>query len=170
MENKNIDKKINAGKILGIDPGFGRMGWAIVRRNKNNYFAEEIGCLETKSKTPYQERIRQIGEGIKDIIAKHRPETMAIERLFFTTNQKTALLVAEARGVAVYLAGVAKMPVLEYTPLEIKIAVCGYGRADKKQIQNMIKILLKLKTPPKPDDAADALAVALTAFSHQKPY
>lgn len=164
------NKKTNADKILGIDPGFGRMGWAIVRRDKNNYFAEEIGCLETKSKTPYQERIRQIGEGIEKIISKHRPEIMAIEKLFFAANQKTALRVSEARGVAVYLASVAKIPILEYTPLEIKVAVCGYGRADKKQIQNMVKILLKLKTVPKHDDATDALAAALTAFSHQKPY
>ena len=169
MQNKPF-VKTNADKILGIDPGFGRMGWAIVRRDKNDYFMEEMGCIETKSKTPYQERIRQIGEEIKKIIAKHRPETMAIEKLFFTTNQKTAFQVAEARGVAVYLAADAKMPVLEYTPLEVKTAVCGYGRADKKQIQNMVKILLKLKTAPKQDDATDALAVALTAFSYQKPY
>ncbi|MEK7596036.1 MAG: crossover junction endodeoxyribonuclease RuvC [Patescibacteria group bacterium] len=164
------NNKINANKILGIDPGFGRMGWAIVRREKNNYFTEEAGCFETNSKTPYQERIRQIGEGIEKIIAKHRPETMAIEKLFFTANQKTAIRVAEARGVAVYLAAAAGIPVLEYTPLEIKAAVCGYGKADKKQIQNMVKMLLKLKIMPKHDDATDALAVALTAFSHQRPY
>lgn len=164
------NKKTKADKILGIDPGFGRMGWAVVRRDKNNYFVEETGCLETGGQTPYPERIRQIGEGIKKIIAKYHPEAMAVEKLFFTANQKTALRVAEARGVTIYLAGDAKIPVLEYTPLEIKIAVCGYGRADKKQIQNMIKMLLKLKITPKHDDETDALATALTAFSHQKPY
>ncbi|MBI2628307.1 MAG: crossover junction endodeoxyribonuclease RuvC [Candidatus Niyogibacteria bacterium] len=157
-------------KILGIDPGFGRMGWAVVSRKKNDYLAEEMGCFETTSKTPHPERIRRIGEGIEKIISKHRPEAMAIEKLFFTTNQKTALQVAEARGIAIYLASIAKMPVLEYTPLEIKVAVCGYGKADKKQIQNMIKILLKLKAAPEHDDATDALATALTAFSYQKPY
>jgi len=160
--------KIN--KILGIDPGFGRMGWAIVSRKKNDYSAEEAGCFETKNNIPYPERIQRIGGEIEKIIVKHRPEAMAIEKLFFTANQKTALRVAEARGVIIYLASAAKIPILEYTPLEVKVAVCGYGKADKKQIQRMIQILLKLKSAPKYDDETDALAVALTAFSYQKFY
>ena len=165
-------------RILGIDPGFERLGIAVLERNtearpqgKERVIFSE--CFKTSAKLEFSERLILIGEEVRKIIKKYRPEILAIETLFFTTNQKTVMRVAEARGVVVYEASNAGLKIFEATPLQIKIAVTGYGRADKEQVMKMVKILVEIdknKTPPKTgqasDDELDAIAIALTAFAH----
>ncbi len=149
-------------RILGIDPGLGRAGWAIVDTDKGKFLAIEYGCIETSDKSSESERIKILYSELINIIKKFNPEVLSIERLFFNKNVKTALSVGQARGVII-LAGVNKGLIIEeYTPLQVKIAVTGYGRADKNQIGQMVKSNFGLKEIPKPDDAADALAIALT--------
>ncbi|MEK7647343.1 MAG: crossover junction endodeoxyribonuclease RuvC [Patescibacteria group bacterium] len=155
-------------KILGIDPGFGRLGYSVISRDGNNYAVECMGCLETYSDTEYEQRLLSIGTDVEKIIFEKKPDIVALEKIYFTKNQKTALKVAEARGIIIYLATQNKIPLMEFTPLEVKTAVCGYGKADKKQVQTMVKMLLKLKEMPKYDDTTDALAIALTAFAYHK--
>lgn len=155
-------------RILGIDPGIGRTGWGLVEVENARLKVQSFGCVETKSDLTISERLRQIYTEISKIIAKHKPDEFAIEELFFNTNAKTALIVGHARGVALLLAGQKQLSVSEYTPLQVKIALTGYGRAEKNQIGQMVKIILGLQMIPKPDDAADALAIAIThAFSRK---
>ncbi len=149
-------------KILGIDPGFGRLGYAIIEADKKNCRVIDCSCVETSPKLKYEKRLLFIAEKIKNLISENRPEAMALEKIFFTSNQKTAMQVSEVRGILIYLAASSHIPYFEYTPLEIKMALCGYGRATKDQIQKMLKILLKIEFLPKLDDASDALATALT--------
>ena len=151
-------QSVRSKKILGIDPGYGRLGWAVVEYNGKKDILIEAGCFETDSKLTHKERLGLIGQHVKNILKKHEPEALAIEKLFFYSNQKTALAVSEVRGLVTYLAG--SRAVHEFTPAQVKQSVCGYGKADKKQIQKMIMLLLGLKEPPKPDDTADAIAVA----------
>lgn len=148
--------------ILGIDPGFHRLGWAIIKKQEADFNVLAFSLIETKSGTDYQKRVLEIGEKLNTVIKKHRPETVAIEKLFFTKNQKTALKVAEIKGIVIYLAAKAGIPCFEFTPLEVKSAICGYGKADKKQIQNMLKLTLKNFSLPPSDDICDAIAVGLT--------
>lgn len=148
--------------ILGIDPGYGRLGCAILKKEKGQEKLLDYACLETSSKTEHPERILKIASGVEKIIKKYRPNILAIEKLYFNTNQKTALKVSEIKGIIIYLALKNKMKIFEYTPLQIKTAVCGYGKAPKEQIQKMINLILKLKKPIKQDDAADAVALCLT--------
>ncbi|MBI5045603.1 MAG: crossover junction endodeoxyribonuclease RuvC [Candidatus Niyogibacteria bacterium] len=155
-------------KILGIDPGFGRLGYSVISREGNNYIVECLGCLETYNNTAYEKRLLAIGSGIKKIIREQNPDAIALEKIYFTKNQKTAFKVAEARGILIYLAAQNKIPLMEFAPLEVKTAICGYGKADKKQVQAMVKMLLKLETIPKYDDTTDALAITLTAFAYHK--
>ncbi len=153
-------------KILGIDPGIGRCGWAVISSQKSEVSSHDYGCIETSSKKTVEERLTEIYDEILAIIKKHQPEVLAIEELFFNTNAKTAFIVGQARGVILLAASQNKLNISIYTPLQVKMAITGYGRAEKNQIGQMVKILLKLKTIPKSDDTADALAVALThAFS-----
>ncbi|MCL5432514.1 MAG: crossover junction endodeoxyribonuclease RuvC [Patescibacteria group bacterium] len=155
-------------RILGIDPGFGRMGWGIIEAQSSKFKVQSFGCLETDSKLELSERLVKIYEEILELIKKYKPDCVAIEELFFNTNAKTAFLVGQARGVIILSASQNKIPVFIYTPLQVKIAVTGYGRAEKQQVGKMVKTILKLKEIPKPDDTADALAIALThAFSHK---
>jgi crossover junction endodeoxyribonuclease RuvC len=149
-------------KVLGIDPGTGRLGWAVVRGNRINQELEEYGCIETKKGLGSARRLELVYEGLESLIEKFKPDVSAVEELYFFKNQKTVIRVGEARGVAVVCLARNKIPVFDYTPLQIKQSVTGYGRADKKQVQLMVKNILKLKTIPRPDDAADAVAVALT--------
>lgn len=148
--------------ILGIDPGYATVGFGVIENSGSRNKAIEYGVILTPKEEPLPERLAKISRGFDILIDKYHPDAIAIEELFFTNNQKTAILVAEARG-AILLTVYSKCKNLfEYTPLQIKQAMTGYGRADKRQIQEMVKTYLNLSTIPKPDDAADALAVALT--------
>lgn len=148
-------------RILGIDPGTGMMGWGIIEKRDANIVPLKYGCIKTAANSERSERLLHIFNSLSDIIKKDQPDSVAIEELFFFKNQKTIISVAEARGVAIVVAKIFNLPVYEYTPLQVKQALTGYGRADKKQIQEMVKITCKLKECPKPDDAADALAIAI---------
>lgn len=155
-------------KILGIDPGIGRLGWGILEARNSKLEARNYGCIETSSKLSVSERLLEIYTSLTSIIKEHEPETLAVEELFFNTNAKTAFVVGQARGVVLLMGAQNNMKLGIYTPLQVKIALTGYGRAEKSQVGQMVKVLLKLETIPKPDDTADALAVALThAFSYK---
>ena len=154
-------------KVLGIDPGFGRVGWAIVTGNRSVQQLESYGCIETDAKTDVPSRLLELTTKLDEIITQHQPEVGVVEELFFFKNQKTVMQVAQARGAIVVALKLAGVPVASYTPLQVKQSVSGYGRADKHQVQEMVKRILHLKTIPQPDDAADAVAVALThLFTH----
>lgn len=151
--------------ILGIDPGFGRVGYGIIEKvsNGRDWQCVAFGCIETSPKKSFVERISQVHEELEKLIKKYKPTRMAVEELFFFKNVKTAIEVGQARGV-ILLTGVEnKLPIDEFTPLQVKQAITGYGRAEKGQMQKMVAMVLNLKEKIKSDDAADALAVALCA-------
>lgn len=152
--------------ILGIDPGFGRVGWAIVRQDGNRLSAVDYGVIETPAGTLFAKRLQLIFTKITDLVRTYRPNISGVERLFFSRNTTTAMQVSEARGVILLALAQAKIPVHECTPQAVKQALSSYGRADKAQVQRMVKVLLHLPTIPKPDDAADALAIAVTAATN----
>jgi crossover junction endodeoxyribonuclease RuvC len=147
--------------ILGIDPGFARVGWAIMGAQGGNFKLQNCGCIETSKETASEERLVDVYKQICKLIKKYKPEAVAVEELFFTNNAKTAFKVGEARGVIILSAAIQDIPVFSYTPLQVKIAVTGYGSADKPQVGRMVKAILKLKELPKLDDTVDAIAVAL---------
>lgn len=147
--------------ILGIDPGYAIVGVGIIEYNGNKFKTIAYDAITTHAKTATSLRLKTIYDDINFCIDKFRPDAIAIEELFFNNNAKTAIAVAQARGVLVVSAANRGIPIYEYTPLQIKQSVAGYGRADKQQVQHMVKALLGLNTIPKPDDAADALAVAI---------
>jgi crossover junction endodeoxyribonuclease RuvC len=149
-------------RILGIDPGIGRVGWGFLEKNGNKIMPLVYDCFETQVNGDKPKRLQAIFEFMTEILEKYNPDALAIEDLFFNTNAKTALSVGEARGVVLLTAAQKEIPISVYTPLQVKIAVTGYGRAEKSQVGHMVKTLLKLPTIPKPDDTADALAIALT--------
>ncbi len=149
-------------QILGIDPGIGRMGWGIVAKNGQKISPVGFGCFETSKNSPPEERLAEIYAFLKSLLSREKVDTLAIEDLFFNTNTKTAFLVGQARGVVLLLAAQESVPVHVYTPLQVKVAVAGYGRADKRQVGEMVKVLLSLESIPRPDDTADALAIAIT--------
>lgn len=164
-----IDKLNNNSRILGIDPGTGIMGWGIIEKENNKIIPIKYGCIRTEANSPLPQRLLIIHRELCDIINENTLDCVAIEELFFFKNQKTVMSVAQARGVAIACAMINKIKVFEYTPLQIKQALTGYGRADKGQMQEMVRITCKLKECPKPDDAADALAVAIChAQTNQK--
>ncbi len=149
-------------KILGIDPGLGRMGWGVIEVQRNNIEAEKYGCIETANHLPVEQRLAEIYYKLQAILNNEKPDAIALEELFFNTNAKTAFIVGQARGIVLLLAAQHNLSVGIYTPLQVKIALTGYGRAEKSQIGQMVKILLHLNKIPKPDDTTDALAIALT--------
>lgn len=152
-----------AVRILGIDPGTGILGFGVIDvLGGNKVRMVTAGVISTPAHTPLEERLVEIYDGLKGIIAEVRPDAVSIEKLFFVRNITTAISVAEARGVAILVARQAEVKIFEYTPLQIKQTLTGYGRAEKKQVQEMVKLHLGLKQIPKPDDAADALAAAIT--------
>ena len=157
--------------ILGIDPGTATMGWGIVRKDGNRIAYVQHGAIATPASWEMPRRLSRLFDGITELVEGYRPDAVAIEELFFNQNVTTAMTVAQARGVAILAAqrssaGGDSLPIAEYTPLQIKQAVTSYGRADKRQVQEMVKTLLKLREIPRPDDAADGLAVAVChAFS-----
>lgn len=149
-------------RVLGIDPGIAIVGYGIIDVTGNKYSVIDYGAILTKSDMAFPNRLEKIYRDLDDIIKKYEPDDIAFEELFFNKNVKTAITVGQARGVEVVCAKINNKEIFEYTPLQIKQAVVGYGRAEKKQIQEMVKFMLNLKKIPKPDDVADALAVALT--------
>ena len=148
--------------IMGIDPGLARVGWAVIESQNSKVKIQNCGCIETSKGTKPQERLADVYKQVYALIKKYKPDSLAIEELFFTSNAKTAFKVGEARGVIILSGAMQKIPVFSYTPLQIKIAVTGYGKADKLQVGKMVKAILKLKDLPKLDDTVDAIAVALT--------
>ena len=148
--------------VLGIDPGYALMGWGVVEANGSQMKLLGYGCIETKAGTPMQHRLRTLQLGIRDLTLMYRPDEVAFEELFFAQNVTTALMVGAARGAAIIAAAEYTENLYEYTPMQIKQAITSYGKADKKQIQQMVKMLLRMEEIPKPDDAADAIACAIT--------
>ena len=147
--------------ILGIDPGYAIVGYGVIEKIGFQTRCIDYGAITTDKDTDFPTRLVQIADGLEYLIEKYKPECLAIEELFFQNNQKTAINVAMARGVVVEIAKKKLGNLFEYTPLQIKQALTGQGRADKKQVQYMVKAILNLKDIPKPDDAADALSVAI---------
>ena len=147
--------------ILGIDPGVAIVGFGVIEYSGSKFRTLDYGVIRTPAHTDTEKRLATIYRELKDIIEKYKPDAMAVEELFWNTNQKTGIAVAEARGVILLCAELLGIEIFEYTPLQVKQNVVGYGRAEKKQVQTMVKMLLKLDTLPKPDDAADALAIAI---------
>lgn len=149
--------------ILGIDPGIAITGWGVIDydEKRNKFKVLGYDSILTAAGLKPEERLFQLYSQLKDIILKFRPSTMAVEELFWNTNQKTGIIVAEARGVILLCSREQGLEISEYTPLQVKQAVVGYGRAEKKQIITMVTMILNLPAPPKPDDTADALAVAI---------
>ena len=148
--------------VLGIDPGYALMGWGVVESTGSRMRLINYGCIETKAGFPMQDRLRTLQLGVRDLLQIYHPDDVAFEELFFARNVTTALMVGAARGAAIIAAAEYTENLYEYTPMQIKQAVTGYGKADKKQVQQMVRLLLKMDTVPKPDDAADAIACAIT--------
>ncbi len=150
--------------ILGVDPGYAITGYAIIDVDAQTKLISllDYGCILSSSKDIFSKRLLIVYEKIKEIIEKYNPDKIAVESIFFAKNVKTAIKVSQARGVIVLAAAIKDIEVLDFTPLQVKQALTGYGRASKSQIQQMVKNVLKLKSIPRPDDAADALAIALT--------
>lgn len=148
-------------RILGIDPGFAIVGYGVIDYSGNKFKVVHYGAITTQAGENIFDRLKKIYDDLVDIINYFKPDAMAIEELFFNSNQKTAINVAQARGILVLAAMNAGVKIYEYTPLQVKQAVTGYGRADKNQVQQMVKLLLSLDKVPKPDDTADALAIAV---------
>ncbi|WFA09858.1 crossover junction endodeoxyribonuclease RuvC [Tissierella sp. Yu-01] len=148
--------------ILGIDPGIAIVGYGVIECKGNKFKAIDYGAITTDSNMIFPDRLKLVYDQLTEIIEKYDPDDMAIEELFYNKNAKTVIKVGQARGVEILAAVNRDIPIYEYTPLQIKQAVVGYGRAEKHQVQEMVKLLLNLKKIPKPDDVADALAVALT--------
>lgn len=149
-------------RIVGIDPGTARIGWGVIEGHKQNFTMIRYGCIETDKSNLAYHRLAEIYREVLGLIKTEKPDQIVVEKLFFARNVTTAMSVGQARGVILLAAAHANLPIFEYTPLQVKQAVTGHGRAEKAQIQTMIKLILKLKEIPKPDDAADALAIALT--------
>lgn len=148
-------------RILGIDPGFAIVGYGVCDYDNKDFRTISYGAITTNSGDDFTVRIKDIYNDLDYLIKKYKPNSMAVEKLFFNNNQKTAIDVAQARGVILLSAIKNNIPIFEYTPLQVKLSVVGYGKAEKKQVQEMTKNILRLKAIPKPDDTADALAIAI---------
>ena len=148
--------------VLGIDPGYAIVGYGAINYKNNSFTPISFGSIITKADTDFNRRLEIIYDDLVEVIKRTKPDAMSIERLYFQTNAKTAIMVAEARGVILLAAQKMGVPVFEYTPLQVKTAVTGYGKAKKPQVMEMTRRLLRLKETPKPDDTADALAIAIT--------
>ena len=147
--------------IIGIDPGYAIVGIGVIEYKGNKFRTIEYNAITTPAGMPTVERLKKIYTKMNSYLIKYNPDAIAIEELFFNSNQKTAINVAQARGVLLVCCANANIPIFEYTPLQVKQSVTGYGRADKSQIQQMVKMMLGLNVIPKPDDVADALAIAI---------
>lgn len=149
-------------RIVGIDPGYAIVGYGVLDYTGHNFRVVDYGAITTNAKTDFPIRLDEIYLDMALILEKFKPDYLAVEKLFFNTNQKTAIDVAQARGVILLSATRRGIPIAEYTPLQVKMSVVGYGAAEKKQVQEMTKSILNLKEVPKPDDTADALGIAIT--------
>ncbi len=147
--------------VLGIDPGFGRIGYGVIQYIKNKYHVLEYGCITTEANSYFPKRLNKIEKDLEEIISRYNIDAASIEELYFNTNSKTAIKVAEARGVILNTLVKSNIEIFEYTPLQAKLAIVGYGRADKVQVKNMVKEFLNLERMPKLDDTTDALAIAI---------
>lgn len=148
-------------RILGIDPGIAIVGFGFIDKQGSKCVPVQYGCIQTHKDTPEPERLLHVYEDICMLIDKYKPDAVALEKLFFNRNVTTAMSVSQARGVLVLAAIQRGLPIGEYTPMQVKQAIVGYGKAEKKQVQEMTRIFLKLQAVPKPDDVADALAIAI---------
>ncbi|WP_219837951.1 crossover junction endodeoxyribonuclease RuvC [Paenibacillus sp. R14(2021)] len=148
-------------RVLGIDPGIAIVGFGFIDKIGSKLVPVQYGCITTEAKTPQEERLKQVYESACALMDRYKPDTVAVEKLFFNRNVTTAFSVGQARGVIILAAAQRGLPVTEYTPLQVKQAVVGYGKAEKRQVQEMVRMFLKLSAIPKPDDVADALAVAI---------
>lgn len=148
-------------RIIGIDPGIATTGYGILDSDGQKSAMLSFGCVTTDAALAAPERLELIYQGLREIVETYTPDVMAVEKLFFARNSNSAMQVGEARGVVLLTGRLAGLPVFEYTPLQVKQSVVGYGRAEKQQVQHMVKVLLGLPKIPRPDDAADALAIAL---------
>ncbi|NLO45618.1 MAG: crossover junction endodeoxyribonuclease RuvC [Clostridiales bacterium] len=147
--------------ILGIDPGYAIVGYGLIDYKSSRFNVIDFGTITTRSDTPFNERVETIFDSLTCLMRRYSPEAMAVEKLFYHTNAKTVIDVSQARGAIILAAQKNGLKIFEYTPLQVKQSVVGYGRAEKKQVQEMTRIILNLKETPKPDDAADALAMAI---------
>ena len=159
-----ISKKI----MLGIDPGLADTGYGFIIKEGRKLKIITCGSIKTSAKDDFIKRLEIIHQELEKLIKKHKPDVVAVEQLFFCKNVKTALLVGQARGVCLMTISENNLPIFEYTPMQVKQALTSYGKADKKQVGQMVRLLLNLKSVPKPDDAADALAVAITCANSTK--
>ena len=148
-------------RIIGIDPGYAIVGFGILEYSGTNFQVVEYGAITTASDMDFNERLKVIYEDLTCVLTKYKPQCMSIEKLFFNTNQKTGIDVAQARGVIMLAGTLHNIPIFEYTPLQVKQSVVGYGKAEKKQVMEMTRRILNLEKVPKPDDTADALAIAI---------
>ncbi|SMF67792.1 MULTISPECIES: crossover junction endodeoxyribonuclease RuvC [Paenibacillus] len=148
-------------RILGIDPGIAIVGFGFIDKQGNKVTPVQYGCIQTEAHTPEEERLMHVYEAMVQLIDKYKPDAVAFEKLFFNRNVTTAMLVSQARGVLVLAAAQKGLPIAEYTPMQVKQAIVGYGKAEKRQVQEMTRMFLKLQAIPKPDDVADALSVAI---------
>lgn len=148
-------------KILGIDPGTATTGFGLIDKEGQKLTKLDYGVISTPKTMPMPERLQMLYEDLTELVKSSKPESVAVEKLFFTNNITTAMSVSQARGVVLLVAQQQKLKIAEYTPLQVKMSVTGYGQAEKKQVQEMVKRILKLSVIPKPDDAADALAIAI---------
>ena len=164
----SLSKKQSPYRILGIDPGFGRVGFGIIDCVGDKYTTVTYGCIETNTKRTFVERLEDISDELIQIIRKYKPQCAGVEELFFYKNVTTAIKVAQARGVILLTLRKARLSVHEYTPLQVKQSITGYGRANKTQLETMVKVILRLKKKITPDDAADALAIALTCAASRR--
>lgn len=155
-------------RTLGIDPGTATTGFGVVDEIDKKLCLVDYGCIKTSPGLDMPSRLNIISQQLSALIEKYKPENVAVEQLFFASNAKTAIKVGEARGVILLTASQAGLKVAEYTPLQVKMALTGYGKADKKQVQYMVKNLLKCKETPKPDDAADAIAIAVCHLNSRR--
>ena len=147
--------------ILGIDPGLAHTGWGIIEERRGEVRCRAYGCIETSAGSPLAVRLSHIARDLKGVVERYRPDTAAIESIYFGANVRSAIPTAHARGAALVALSECALEIGEYTPMQIKLAVTGDGHADKRAVQSMVKLLLSLKSVPKPDDAADALAAAI---------
>ena len=148
-------------KILGIDPGYAIVGYGLLDYRNNHFAVLDYGAITTEAGLPFNLRLERIYDALCELLERHRPDAMSVEKVFYNNNAKTVIDVCQARGVIMLAAQKNRVPVFEYTPLQVKQSVVGYGRAEKKQIQDMTKRILNLEKVPKPDDTADALAMAI---------
>lgn len=153
--------------VLGLDPGTALVGWGVIDTGASHRVDKSVclgyGCITTDKSMTDSQRLVAIGNGLQQLLAEYKPELVGVEKLFFSRNQKTVMTVSQARGVLLYVLEAALLPIMEFTPQQVKQGLTGYGKAEKAQMQKMTQLLLNLREIPKPDDAADALAIALTS-------